>query len=227
MQDEKIGLGYIVKNDAEWLGRTLLMMRRKFNKCIVLDHCSTDGIVKVCKDNNVELYSKSWTDDFSAARNTLLSIAESRGLDWLLMLDADEILLDIEPIDQKYTAIAFPRYNMCSIDNYRPDLYPDKQCRMFKLNMNYRFVNKVHECLTLNGISIWQSETLKHSVIHIFHYCFCASKEKLWLKHHNYSLLTNNKPTLPKVPDGLVIPDLSVGVPLTVTKPCFTLPSSK
>ncbi|HUA69281.1 MAG TPA: glycosyltransferase [Candidatus Saccharimonadales bacterium] len=83
----------IVKNEEKFLGQCLKSVRNLASQIVIVDTGSTDGTVKIAKEFGAEVYSITWNDDFSAARNAALEHATG---DWILMLDADEEL----PADQ-------------------------------------------------------------------------------------------------------------------------------
>lgn len=82
----------IVKNEEKYLERCLkaLSVLKQYISCeiIVTDTGSTDNTIGIAKQYADKLLHFEWCDDFSAARNTGINVAEGS---WLLNVDADEI----------------------------------------------------------------------------------------------------------------------------------------
>jgi len=83
----KINLVMIVKNEERSLKRCLKAAKPLVDRMIVVDTGSKDRTRAIAEKMGAELYSYTWTDDFSAARNYALEQSDG---DWNLILDADE-----------------------------------------------------------------------------------------------------------------------------------------
>ncbi len=86
----RISLCMIVRDEAQNLGRCLESVKAVVDEVCVLDTGSTDGTAQLARGLGARVEEFSWCDDFSAARNASLEMA--RG-DWVLVLDADEVLV--------------------------------------------------------------------------------------------------------------------------------------
>jgi tetratricopeptide (TPR) repeat protein len=84
-----LSLCMIVKNEAENLPRCLASVAGLVDEMIVLDTGSTDGTVDLARSLGAQVEHFAWCDDFSQARNVALEYVTS---DWVLVLDADEVL---------------------------------------------------------------------------------------------------------------------------------------
>jgi len=82
-----LGLLMIVRDEQSNLTEMLPELASCFNELVIVDTGSHDNTVEVAKKYTDKVFTFSWTDDFSAARNFALSKAES---DWILWLDADD-----------------------------------------------------------------------------------------------------------------------------------------
>jgi hypothetical protein len=87
----RISLCMIVRNEEATLERCLVAARQAFDELCIVDTGSTDNTLAIARRFDARLISVRWTDDFSAARNRSLALATG---DWLLVLDADEVLRD-------------------------------------------------------------------------------------------------------------------------------------
>ena len=88
-----LSLCMIVKNEAAVLARCLASVRGLAEEVIVVDTGSTDGTVELAQAQGATVCRMEWQDDFALARNRALEQAHGR---WILVLDADEYLLDTD-----------------------------------------------------------------------------------------------------------------------------------
>jgi tetratricopeptide (TPR) repeat protein len=77
----------IVKNESRCIERCLRSAQPYTGRMLVLDTGSTDGTPELARACGAEVHFFDWIDDFSAARNRALELADA---DWSLFLDADE-----------------------------------------------------------------------------------------------------------------------------------------
>lgn len=82
-----IALVMIVRDEARCIARCLQSVRAHVDKMVVLDTGSTDGTPELAAACGAEVHHLAWPDDFSAARNHALDLADA---DWNLVIDADE-----------------------------------------------------------------------------------------------------------------------------------------
>ncbi|MDN9927270.1 glycosyltransferase, partial [Clostridioides difficile] len=89
----------IVKNEEKILEKTLKSLTTLRNsiesELIIVDTGSTDDTIKISKKYTEKVYFHNWNNDFSSMRNISKSYAKG---EWLLILDADEILIDSSTI---------------------------------------------------------------------------------------------------------------------------------
>ncbi len=85
----KINLVMIVKNEERSLERCLRTVDNLVDEVIVVDTGSTDKTVEIAEEMGAKVFSFTWVNDFSAARNYAL---EQSDADWNLVLDGDEYL---------------------------------------------------------------------------------------------------------------------------------------
>ena len=88
----------LTKNEQENISKAIKSVKDIADEIIVLDTGSTDNTLDICRDlivrngrdrslPPIKIFQTNWTNDFSEARNKLLSFAS---MDWVLMIDADE-----------------------------------------------------------------------------------------------------------------------------------------
>lgn len=87
----KLAAVLIVKNEERCLSRCLNSLAGVVDRIVVLDTGSTDSTIEIARAHGAEVGYFEWCDDFAAARNAALDLADA---DWNLILDADEWLID-------------------------------------------------------------------------------------------------------------------------------------
>ena len=83
----KINLVMIMKNEERSLRRCLEAAKPLVDRMIIVDTGSKDASIPIAREMGAEVFSFSWIDDFSAAKNFALEHSDG---DWNLVLDADE-----------------------------------------------------------------------------------------------------------------------------------------
>src|SRR3990172_5263948 len=86
-----ISLCMMVKNEEEMLPRCLESVKAWVDEIIIVDTGSCDGTLEIARGYTQKVYLHPWFDDFSGMRNITLSYATG---DWILVLDADEELVN-------------------------------------------------------------------------------------------------------------------------------------
>jgi len=81
----------IARDEGPRIQRLLQSVRPWVDQMLVLDTGSTDATPALAADSGARVEHFPWCDDFSAARNRALELAN---VDWHLVLDADEWLID-------------------------------------------------------------------------------------------------------------------------------------
>lgn len=84
-----IALALIARDEARCLARCLASVRPWVDRMVVLDTGSVDATPVIAREAGAEVHTFDWVDDFSAARNQALVLADA---DWCVVLDADEWL---------------------------------------------------------------------------------------------------------------------------------------
>ncbi|HPO12192.1 MAG TPA: glycosyltransferase [Candidatus Hydrogenedentes bacterium] len=79
----------IVKNEEGCLAQCLQSVHAVTDEIVIADTGSTDATITIAERFGARVFSIPWENDFAAARNRTLQAATG---DWLLHLDADEVL---------------------------------------------------------------------------------------------------------------------------------------
>lgn len=86
-----VALVVIARDEAERIARLLHSVRPHVDRMLLLDTGSTDATAAIAAACGAVVAHLPWPDDFAAARNHALALAQA---DWHLVLDADEWLID-------------------------------------------------------------------------------------------------------------------------------------
>lgn len=205
----RVTLGMIVKDEEFFLGRILPIIAPCFDEIVAADAESTDRTREILASFGARVLVRPWTYDYSEARNFVTEHATG---DWMFMLDADEAMFPnhidhVKEAMSRATYIYVPRIEFVGdFDHCDDSVYPDYQGRIFRMGMGYRFRGKVHEALYRDGDARSALEMKYGHYVHgapIYHYGQCKPPERVWLRHHNYSLIVKGEPPLKEPPAGM------------------------
>lgn len=192
----------IVRNEEAILRLTLPCLPTGLPR-LALDTGSTDDTVALLQAHGFTITPWTWVNDFSAARNALLQVARTQGLDWLLMLDADEAMFDADVrqlatlcSQTPHAVIHLSRINLAAYATLQAcfNEWPDWQARCLRLASTAAYQGRVHE-----GV-VNPAEQALH--LPIYHYGWCKSPLENWTRSQNYTLIREGKAT-----DTLETPD--------------------
>jgi len=88
-RESTIALCMIVRDEEARIGQCIESVQDLIDELVVVDTGSRDRTVEIAESHGAKVLRHSWHGDFSAARNAGLELARS---DWILVLDADEIV---------------------------------------------------------------------------------------------------------------------------------------
>jgi len=140
-----ISLCMIVRDEEKYIGGCLESAMPCVDEIVVVDTGSKDRTVQIAESYGARIFHYQWNDDFSSARNEALKKAKG---DWILSLDADEILKpDAPQIIRR--AVANNTYCGYSLPFINPvDDGQEVYCQMVRLfinNPDIRFRYLIHE----------------------------------------------------------------------------------
>lgn len=149
MMSPSIGICMIVKNEEVLLGQCLDSVQGA-DAIYIADTGSKDRTVELAKLYTPHVYTDfMWNDSFCDARNFIKSKAKT---DWILSIDADEILHDFNAV-REAVAMAELRHSkavdctMIAADDGQEFLYP----RLFKNIPEIRWEGNIHNHLSELG----------------------------------------------------------------------------
>jgi glycosyltransferase involved in cell wall biosynthesis len=161
---QQISVCIIVKNEEKVLARCLENIRPWVDEIIIVDTGSTDATVEIAQRFTSKIFSFTWENDFSAARNFSLSKASG---DWILWLDADEILPDETGSRlRSLIASASPNIGCYSLTQNTSNSFGVSRVirqALFRKDPSIFFTGRVHEQIQLHGLTTLQTNlTILH-----------------------------------------------------------------
>jgi tetratricopeptide (TPR) repeat protein len=167
----------IVKDEEAVLGRCLAAVRDFVDEIVVVDTGSSDGTVEIAVEHGAKVLHHEWTGDFSAARN--VSVEAATG-DWILYLDADEVL--VEGDGERLRALAGRTWREAYyvvMTNFVGDVEDNhaqhfNALRMFRNRPQYRFNGRLHEQWS-DSFPAFLPERLVVSDVRVQHFGYLAA----------------------------------------------------
>ncbi len=141
----------MVKNEEKYLDKTLSSLQSLMNdidsELIILDTGSTDKTVEIAKKYTEKVYFSKWNNNFSDMRNISISYASG---EWILILDADEELINYDKLKVFFESDLHYNYNSASIEIR--NIYSEDEkvyclssiLRLFR-NDDFKFSGAIHE----------------------------------------------------------------------------------
>ena len=147
-----LSIAMIVKNEEKNIGKCLKATEYLKGKItyeiIIVDTGSSDKTMDIARKFTEKVYEHPWTGNFGEMRN--ISIKHSKG-DWILILDADEVLSNPEELVRFLKSNESKKYNAAEI-NFKNLLSNDVNnyilaslFRLFKNLKDFYYVGRIHE----------------------------------------------------------------------------------
>lgn len=141
----------MIKNEERFLEKTLKALnniRVEINsELIILDTGSTDKSLEIAELYTDKIYFEKWNNDFASMRNKSISYAKG---EWILILDADEELIECEKMIRFFTSDLHTKYNSASVDLRNIN---SQDCKSYSRGLNlrlfrnegFRYEGAIHE----------------------------------------------------------------------------------
>ena len=154
----------IVKNEEKNIERARSWGKGIAAEQIVVDTGSTDRTVEIARELGAKVYSFSWIDDFSAAKNFAISKAR---YSWIAFLDADEYFQE-EDASELLLLLQKLHPHACDgvetrwvhFNDEGKIIAMDTQIRIFRNQSDIRYTRKIHEHLAAadgRNLRIWDA----------------------------------------------------------------------
>jgi glycosyltransferase involved in cell wall biosynthesis/Flp pilus assembly protein TadD len=172
-----MSLCMIVKDEESMLGQCLAAVKDHVDEIVVVDTGSTDRTMEIAREHGARVVETTWTGDFSAARNVSFDAATS---DWILYLDADEVLADEDgPRLRELSGRTWREAFYLIETNHTGDMedgtaVTHNALRVFRNRPEYRFEGRIHEQIahTLPGFLV---ERFEVTGVRIEHYGYLGA----------------------------------------------------
>jgi tetratricopeptide (TPR) repeat protein len=146
--DMKLSLCMIVRDEEEMLARCLAAVAPAVDEIVIVDTGSTDRTIEIAREFGANVIERQWTGSFSDARNASFEAATG---DWIVYLDADEVLV-AEDVDRlkALTGRVWREAFYLVETNYTGDIDDGgavtvNALRVFRNRPHYRFEGRLHE----------------------------------------------------------------------------------
>lgn len=96
MKRKTVSLCMIARDEEASIGKAIKSALALVDEIIVVDTGSRDNTRIIAEGYGARIVDEVWRDDFAAARNAALT---SAACDWILVLDCDEQLQSVRPVD--------------------------------------------------------------------------------------------------------------------------------
>ena len=147
-----LSIAMIVKDEEKYLDKTLTalkpLMKEIESELIIVDTGSTDKTVEIAKSHTDKVYFKEWTGDFAEMRNESFKYATG---DWILVLDADEELVEYEKFIEFINSDKSKMYKSLGIslknflDENLTKYTRAPLLRIFKNENGFKYEGSIHE----------------------------------------------------------------------------------
>jgi tetratricopeptide (TPR) repeat protein len=168
----RLSLCMIVRDEEAMLGRCLAAVAPAVDEIVVVDTGSVDDTVKIAESFGAHVLHHPWTGDFAAARNASFDAATG---DWLLYLDADEVLVDGDAERLRALTGHTWREAIYLVEtNHTGDLddgtaVTHDALRLFRNRADYRFEGRIHEQIA-HRLPGFLPERLERSDVRVEHF---------------------------------------------------------
>lgn len=186
-----ISVCIIVKNEEARINRLLDSLLPYPFEIVIIDTGSTDQTVEIAAQYTSSIHHFEWCEDFSAARNFSLSMAQN---DWIFVMDSDEWISSIDIEELSYFMKALPssvgvvnRHNKTGTPD-APEYSTDRTERFFNRS-KFHYEGMIHEQLTPNNNSNMDCLLLNTFIEHDG-YCMDLKQREVKGKRNLTMLLT-------------------------------------
>jgi len=146
MKRKTVSLCIIARDEEATIGQTIKSALAIVDEIVVGDTGSEDNTRLIAEGYGAKVLDVPWRDDFAAARNAVIEAASS---DWILVLDADERLQPVRPVELQrlLTDERAAGYRFCVSEGEGGSL--QQQVRLFRNHPYVRYCYPVHDTVEI------------------------------------------------------------------------------
>lgn len=173
----RLSLCMIVRDEEEMLPRSLAAVRDAVDEIVVVDTGSRDRTVEIARSFGATVVRREWTGSFAEARNASIEAASG---DWLLFLDADEVLDPTDaPLLRELTGRIWREAFYLVETNHTGELgdgtaVTHNALRLLRNRPEYRFEGRVHEQIAHN-LPSGLPERIEPTQVRVDHYGYLGA----------------------------------------------------
>ncbi|MGH2856443.1 MAG: glycosyltransferase, partial [Solirubrobacteraceae bacterium] len=172
-----LSLCMIVRDEEQMLPRCLEAAAPAVDEIVVVDTGSTDATVQIARSFGANVIEHPWTGSFSEARNVSFEAATG---DWLIYLDADEVLAadDAQRL-RELTGQTWREAFYLVETSYVGELgdgssVVNNALRVFRNRPSYRFKDRLHEQIQY-ALPTFAPGRIAQSTVRVAHYGYLGS----------------------------------------------------
>jgi tetratricopeptide (TPR) repeat protein len=176
-EDLKLSLCMIVRDEEEMLPRCLEAVAPAVDEIVIVDTGSQDRTIEIARSFGARVIEREWTGSFSDARNA--SFDEATG-DWLLYLDADEVLVteDVQRLraltGQSWREAFYLVETSFTGAEHDGSAVTNSALRVFRNRPEYRFSGRLHEQIAQH-LPAYVPERIGQTKVRIEHYGYLGA----------------------------------------------------
>ena len=168
MRNAKLSVVLATRNEAENLARCLESVKGIAGEVVIADEQSTDKTVDIAQKYNARIISVPHSDNFHVTKNIAIDSASG---DWILQLDADEVVSpglsrEIKSVITRQSSVNgywINRRNWFLVRFLtKGGQYPDPTLRLYRKGKGRLPAQDVHEQASVDG----QAGHLKYDLLH-------------------------------------------------------------
>ncbi len=190
--DLTLSLCMIVRDEEEMLPRCLAAARDAVDEIVVVDTGSTDATIELARSFGARVIEREWTGSFAEARNASFEAATG---DWLLYLDADEVLVAEDAAALRELTGRTWREAFYLVETHHTGEIGDgtavthNALRLLRNRPEYRFEGRIHEQVA-HRLPAGQPERVEASRVRVDHYGYLgAVRDRREKSRRNIELL--------------------------------------
>src|SRR5271165_6312534 len=173
----RLSLCMIVRDEQEMLPRCLAAVADAVDEIVIVDTGSTDATVEIAGSFGARVIEREWRGSFAEARNVSFDAAHG---DWLLYLDADEVLVreDVGLL-RSLTARTWREAFFLSEISYTGEseagtAVRHEALRLFRNRPEYRFEGRLHEQIAPR-LPAYLPERIESTEVRVEHYGYLGA----------------------------------------------------
>ncbi len=188
----RLSLCMIVRDEQEMLPRCLAAVAGAVDEIVIVDTGSTDATIEIARSSGARVIEREWTGSFAEARNVSFDAA---GGDWLMYLDADEVLVrEDAALLRSLTGRTWREAFYLSETSYTGEqddgtAVSHNALRVFRNRPEYRFEGRLHEQIA-HRLPGYLPERLEATDVRVEHYGYLGVvRDARQKSHRNIELL--------------------------------------